>query len=115
MPFSIDADDFDDLADELEEEAKPLSLQDLQRWAAEVEKEARSVAVANAATTLADSIHVVIKETEPSNFQIDYGSDKNVDPYLAKAIRNKLPEMPLKTQFFFEEFARELKKNPSET
>lgn len=118
MPISIDADDFDDLADELEKEAKSLSLQDLQHWANEIERETKSLAAAKVTANIADSIHIVVVEvtpkTEPSTFEVTSTSPESMIAYFAEATRNKLPDMPLKIRMIFEEFLEELEESPSE-
>jgi hypothetical protein len=117
MPFSIDTDDFDDLADELEQEAKALSLESLQYWASEIEKEARYLA-AEVEAKIADSIHIVVTEvtprTEPSTFEVTSNVSESVVVYLVAATRNKLPDMPFKIQMIFEEFLEALEEPPSE-
>jgi len=110
MSIRIDVKGLDEVKRKLEELQEGLTLHALQRWAEEIEVEARGLAADRSSEEVRDSIHIEVFEIEPRRFQVKASAKEEALPFIAEATQSKLEEMPITSGSIFKTFLDQVEK-----
>ncbi len=113
MGIRIEVRGLEETQRKLEDMKEGLTLEGLQRWAKQIEAQAKALPDARVTQDARDSIHVDVFEVAPRRFDVKLRCKREALPLIAEATKVTLLRMPVTSRAIFKAFLSKVENNIS--